>query len=67
MAGSVGKAQRMRLLLAMFKPTMGFFTDYTYFDVKEKARDTKFDRGCQEILRHLNMKWHPTELRDQES
>ena len=43
----------------MFKQVSGYLPDKTYFEPQEKQRDSKFDRGCMQVLKQFNKKWNP--------
>lgn len=60
---SITKEKRQQQFQAMFKQVSGYIPDSTYFDAKEKQRETKFERGCTHILKQFNKKWHPSESR----
>ena len=47
--------------MELFKSHRRYIDDMEYFDEGDGIHDTKFDRGCQEIIKRFHMKWHPTE------
>ena len=58
---ALDKVKQRKQFLALFKSHAGYIDDITYFDDGDPVHDTKFDRGCQEILKRFSMKWHPSE------
>ena len=54
------KVKRRKEFFEMFKSPKGYIDDMAYFDEGDGQHDTKFDRGCQKIIK---MKWHPNESR----
>ena len=57
------KESRQTQFQAMFKPVSGYIPNTTYFEPQEKQRDSKFDRGCTQVLKQFNKKWHPNGAR----
>ena len=55
------KAKRRKQFLALFKCPAGYIDDMSYFDEGDNVHDTKFDWGCQQIVKRFNMKWYPNE------
>ena len=61
--GYTNNTNRQKKFVDLFTCHKGYINDVSYFDDGDGVHDTKFDRGCKEIMKRFRMKWHPTESR----